>query len=44
MTMTMTVTMRNKNYKLTEKDFFLLPCIKMSYYWLNRQEILHKAK
>ena len=39
----MKMTMRNENYKLTEKDF-LLACIKMNHYWLNRQEILQKAK
>ena len=38
------MTMRNKNYELTEKDFFFLACIKMSYHWFNRQEILQKAK
>ena len=43
--MTMTMTMRNeKGYELTENNFFLLACIKMSYYWFNRQEILQKAK
>ena len=33
-------------YELTEKYFFidLTLCIKMSYYWFNRQEILQKAK
>ena len=34
-------------YELTEKDFFnnlTNQCIKMSYYWFNRQEILQKAK
>ena len=34
-------------YELTEKDFFIDLtnwCIKMSYYWFNRQEILQKAK
>ena len=34
-------------YELTEKDFFIdltNSCIKMSYYWFNRQEILQKAK
>ena len=34
-------------YELTEKDFFINltnQCVKMSYYWLNRQEILQKAK
>ena len=34
-------------YKLTEKDFFINSknwCTKMSYYWLNRKEILQKAK
>ena len=34
-------------YELTEKDFFIdltNYCIKMSYYWFNRQEILQKAK
>ena len=31
-------------YELTEKYIFLLACIKMSYYWFNRQEILQKAK
>ena len=37
--------MRNKKcYELKEKKFFLLTCIKMSYYWFNRQEILQKAK
>ena len=33
--------------ELTEKDFFINltnQCIKMSYYWFNRQEILQKAK
>ena len=35
------------DYELTEKDFFINSedqCIKMSHYWFNRQEILHKAK
>ena len=27
-----------------KRIFFLLPCIKMNYYWFNRQEILQKAK
>ena len=34
-------------YELTEEDFFnelTNSCIKMSYYWFNRQEILQKAK
>ena len=34
-------------YELTEKDFFINltnQCMKMSYYWFNRQEILQKAK
>ena len=34
-------------YELTEKDFFnnlTNQCIKMSYYWFNRQEILQNAK
>ena len=34
-------------YKLTEKDFFINltnQCIKLSYYWLNRKEIVEKAK
>ena len=31
------------NHKLTEKNCFW-QCIKMSYYWFNRQEILQKAK
>ena len=30
--------------RLNRKRFFLLACIKMSYYWFNRQEILKKAK
>ena len=32
------------NYELTEKDFFNNQCIKMSYYQLNRKEVLQKAK
>ena len=43
-TMTMTMSMRNENYKLTEKNYFLLACVKMSCYWFNRQEILQNAK
>ena len=34
-------------YELTEKYFFIdltNSCIKMSYYWFNRQEILQKTK
>ena len=34
-------------YELAEKDFFIYStnqCIKMSYYWFNREEILQKAK
>ena len=34
-------------YELTKKDFFnelSNQCIKMNYYWFNRQEILQKAK
>ena len=34
-------------YELTEKDFVIgltNQCIKMSYYWFNRKEILQKAK
>ena len=34
-------------YELTEKDLFVSlrnQYIKMSYYWVNRQEILQKAK
>ena len=34
-------------YELTEKDFFINltnQCIKMSYYWFNRQKILQKAE
>ena len=39
--------MRIGFYKLTEKYFFINStnyCIKMSYYWFNRKEILQKAK
>ena len=32
------------SYELTENNFFLSACIKMSYYWFNRKEILQKAK
>ena len=35
------------DYELTEKDFSINStnqCIKISYYWFNRQEILQKAK
>ena len=35
------------SYQLTEKGFFIdlmNQCIKMIYYWFNRQEILQKAK
>ena len=34
-------------YELTQKDFFINStncCIKMSYYWFNRKEILQKSK
>ena len=31
-------------YDLTEKDFFINLTIKISYYQLNRQEILQRAK
>ena len=34
-------------YELIEKDFFINStnqCIKMSYYWFKRKEILQKAK
>ena len=34
------------DYELTEKDIFInstSQCIKMSYYWFNRKEILQKA-
>ena len=37
----------HKSYKLTEKDFFNKlsnQCIKINYYWFNRQEILEEAK
>ena len=37
----------HQGYELTKKDFFVSltnQCIKMSYYWFNRQEILQKAK
>ena len=30
--------------EINRKRFSLLPCIKMSYYWFNRREILQKAK
>ena len=43
--MTMTMTMKNeKGQEIAGNIFFLLDCIKMSYYWFNRQELLQKAK
>ena len=37
------------DYESTEKDLFInltnvWKCIKMSYYWFNRKEMLQKAK
>ena len=34
-------------YELTQKDFFINSincCIKMSYYWFNREKILQKSR
>ena len=37
----------HRGYELNEKYFFIdltNSCIKMSYYWFNRKEVLQKAK